>query len=585
MAQPKAGELSRVGRVLAASRSMLLGIGVFSCILNVLMLSGSLYMLQVYDRVLTSRSVPTLIALSTLLLGIYVFLGALDLVRQRILTRLGHRFDEDVGPSAFEAHVSLRVKAGPRADATQPIRDVDSLRQFFGGQGVAALFDMPWMPVYLLVVYLIHPVLGLVATLGALFLFLMAYLTDVTTRSGLKQVNEIALKRQALADAGRRNAEAVYGMGMVSTLGKVWTEVNTRFITANAELNDRAGFYSTISKVFRLGLQSAMLGVGAYLAVNEAVTGGAMIAASIIMGRALAPVETAVGNWRSILQARQAYTRLNATLTAADDRPRMALPAPRQRLTVDRIAVAPPGGTTPILADIRFELKAGDALGIAGPTGGGKSTLARAIVGVWPVGRGTISLDGAPLDQWPPDDLGRHIGYLPQDVELFDGTVEENIARFDATRTPEKVIAAARAAGVHDMVLRLPDGYATRIGEGGAVLSGGQRQRLGLARALYGEPFLLVLDEPNSNLDGDGDNALINAIRGVKARGGIVVMIAHRPSVMVAVDLMLVIEQGRQVAFGPRDQVIAKLMNRPPVQIVEGGRPPAPGTGNQGAAK
>ncbi len=585
MTQPRAGEPSRVGRVLAASRSMLLGIGVFSCILNILMLSGSLYMLQVYDRVLTARSVPTLVALSGLLLGIYIFLGALDMVRQRILTRLGHRFDEDVGPSAFEAHVSLRVKAGPRADATQPIRDVDNLRQFFSGQGVAALFDMPWMPVYLLVVYLVHPVLGLVATGGALFLFLMAYLTDVSTRKGLRQVNEIAMKRQALADAGRRNAEAVYGMGMVSTLGAVWTEINTRYIAANAELNDRAGLYGTISKVFRLGLQSAMLGVGAYLAINESVTAGAMIASSIIMGRALAPVESAVGNWRSIQQARQAYARLNATLKAADAKPRMALPQPTGTVVVDRIAVAPPGSTTPILADVRFELKAGQALGVAGPTGGGKSTLARAMVGVWPVGRGTISLDGAPLDQWRPDDLGRHIGYLPQDVELFDGTVEENIARFDPDRTPEKVIAAARAAGVHEMVLRLPEGYATTIGDGGAVLSGGQRQRLGLARALYGDPFLVVLDEPNSNLDGDGEAALVNAIRAVKGRGGVVVMIAHRPAVMVAVDLMLVIEAGRQAAFGPRDQVMAKLMNRPPVQVVEGGRAPQPGAGNQGAAQ
>lgn len=585
MTQPRAGEPSRVGRVLAASRSMLLGIGVFSCILNILMLSGSLYMLQVYDRVLTARSVPTLVALSGLLLGIYVFLGALDMVRQRILTRLGHRFDEDVGPSAFEAHVSLRVKAGPRADATQPIRDVDNLRQFFSGQGVAALFDMPWMPVYLLVVYLIHPVLGLVATGGALFLFLMAYLTDVSTRTRLRHVNEIAIKRQALADAGRRNAEAVYGMGMVSTLGAVWSDINARFIAANAALNDRAGLYSTISKVFRLGLQSAMLGVGAYLAINESVTAGAMIASSIIMGRALAPVESAVGNWRSIQQARQAYARLNTTLRAADAKPRMALPEPTGAVVVDRIAVAPPGSTTPILADIRFELKAGQALGVAGPTGGGKSTLARAMVGVWPAGRGTISLDGAPLDQWPPDDLGRHIGYLPQDVELFDGTVEENIARFDPDRTPEKVIAAARAAGVHEMVLRFQEGYATPIGDGGAVLSGGQRQRLGLARALYGDPFLVVLDEPNSNLDGEGEAALVNAIRAVKARGGVVVMIAHRPAVMVAVDLILVIEGGRQAAFGPRDQVLAKLMNRPPVQVVEGGRAPQPGAGTQGAAQ
>ena len=553
-----------IERIVATSRAALLGVGVFSMFINILMLTGPLFMLQIYDRVLTSRSIPTLLAFTVLVVTLYAFLGLLEFIRQRILVRIGHRFDEQAGPTAFESYVEMPLVAGPRGEVVQPIRDIDQVRQFFAGPAVTALFDMPWMPVYIIVIFLFHPILGFVALGGAVFLFIIALVTDMATRNPLKEANALTGKRATFAEAGRRNAEVIRGMGMRDAVTRVWSDVNERYVKAYAAASDRTGGFSVLTKVFRLFLQSLILAVGAWLAILEEISPGTMIAGSIIMTRALQPVEMAVTNWRNLIQSRQAYQRLKKTLGLIGDDEKLQLEPPKERLTVENVTIVPPGSQTPTLAGAAFEMTAGTAIGVIGPSGSGKSTLARAIVGVWPVVRGAIRIDGAPLDQWIPSELGRHIGYLPQDVELFDGTVAQNISRFDPDQTPEAVIAAARLSGLHELVLRLPDGYDTQVGEGAAVLSAGQRQRLALGRALYKDPFLVVLDEPNSNLDGDGEAALTHAIRAVKERGGIVVIVAHRAGAVVAVDKLVVIEEGRQTAIGPRDEILAQIMKQRP---------------------
>ncbi len=553
-----------IERIVATSRTALLGVGVFSMFINLLMLTGPLFMLQIYDRVLTSRSIPTLLAFTVLVVALYMFLGFLEFIRQRVLVRIGHRFDEQAGPTAFETYIEMPLMTGPRGEVVQPIRDIDQVRQFFAGPAITALFDMPWMPVYITVIFLFHPILGFVALAGAVVLFIIALVTDLATRKSLREANALTGRRSAFAEAGRRNAEVIRGMGMRGAISRIWSDVNHRYVTAYAAASDRAGGFSVLTKVFRLFLQSLILAVGAWLAILEEISPGTMIAGSIIMTRALQPVEQAVTNWRNLLQSRQAYVRLKKTLGVARDDDKMQLEPPGQRLTVENVTIVPPGSQTPTLTGAGFEIRAGGAIGVIGPSGGGKSTLARAMVGVWPVARGSIRLDGAPLDQWIPEDLGRHVGYLPQDVELFDGTVAQNISRFDPDRTPDAVIKASRLSGLHELVLRLPDGYDSQVGEGAAVLSAGQRQRLALARALYGDPFLVVLDEPNSNLDGDGEAALTHAIRAVKERGGIVVIVAHRAGAVVAVDSLVVIEEGRQSAIGSRDEILAKIMKQRP---------------------
>ena len=566
MQQPMQKNLLR--EAVRSSRRAFGAVGLFSCVVNILLLTGPIFMLQVYDRVLSSRSVPTLVALFALVVALYGFMMILDFIRSRVLVRIGHRFDEHVGSAAFAAQVSLPVRLGPRAEASEPVRDVDQLRQFFGSTGITALFDMPWMPFYIAIVYLIHPWLGWLAIAGAIVLLTVAVITDRIARPAMKASSELGSRRSAMLESSRRNSEVLYGMGMLGAVSRRWDESNEKFLGASSRAADVVGASSVFSKGFRLLLQSAVLGLGAYLAIGEVITPGAMIAASIIMARGLQPVEMAVQNWRGMLGAQQAYRRLDTTLEHAADEERMALPDPSRDFVADTIAVVPPGSRTPTLIDIRFGLRAGTALGVIGPTGGGKSTLARALVGVWPAARGRICLDGAPLDQWPVEQLGRHIGYLPQDVELFEGTIAENIARFRPDFTSEEVIEAARQAGVHDLVLSFPDGYNTMIGDRGAILSAGQRQRIALARALFGNPFLVVLDEPNSNLDGHGDAALTKAIQSVKGRGGVVVIIAHRPSALSATDKLLMIENGRMAEFGSRDEVLKKVMRQDKVDLI-----------------
>ena len=561
---------------MASIRRTFWAVGGFSCVVNILMLTGPIFMLQIYDRVLTSRSVPTLIALAGLVVALYLFMGIVDLVRYRVLTRIGHKFDEDIGRSAFVTQVSSPIKLGPTAAKTEPVRDVDQIRSYFASPGITALFDMPWMPIYIGIVFLIHPWLGYLAVVGAIILFIIAVGVDRVARPLMRDTSALSAQRNAIVSSGRRNAEVLHGMGMMGSIGSVWDGVNERFLTANAKAADAVGLSSVLSKTFRLFLQSAVLALGAYLAIQEVISPGAMIAASIIMARGLQPVEMAVQNWRQMLGAQQAYKRLKQTFNAPTSEEALNLPSPSQGLQVENITVVPPGSRTPTLIDIRFQLAAGTALGIIGQSGCGKSPLARALVGVWPPLRGVVSLDHAPLHQWDPDKLGQHIGYLPQDVELFEGTIAENIARFRAGAKDEDVIAAAKTAGCHELILSFKEGYGTQLGDQGARLSAGQRQRIALARALFGDPFLIVLDEPNSNLDGYGDSALNKAISSTKARGAIVIVVAHRPSALSATDKLALIDNGRLADFGDRDEVLKKVMRREKVDNIRPAQLPQP---------
>lgn len=550
---------SPIARAFAASRATMLAIALFSCVINVLVLTGPLFMLQIYDRVLSSRSTPTLIALSALVVGLYAFMGVLEAIRHGVLVRIGHRLDDIAGWPAFESFVKAPIERGPTAEAIRPIRDLDQVRQAISGSGVVAFFDLPWMPIYLGVLFLFHPLIGIVGIAGAAILLALAVMTEVSSRVAGHAAATHGQRRASLAEAGRRNVEVLKGMGMIGRFGAQWRQANDAYLTASGSMSDVVNRYAVITRIFRLVLQSGALAVGAWLAIHDLVSAGAIVAGSIIMARGLQPIETVVSNWRSLVTAREAYVRLKAFLAAPAPVEPMPLPAPVRDVRAERLVVAAPGSERSILAGIDFRLPAGRALGVIGPMGCGKTTLARALVGVWPITGGAVCLDGAPIVQWPAEDLGRHVGYLPQDVELFDGTVEENIGRFDPARTPEQVIAAARAAGVHDLVLSLPDGYATRLGDQGQVLSAGQRQQVALARALYGDPFLVVLDEPNSNLDGAGDVALGAAVDSVKRRGGVVVLVTHRTSSLPLVDDLLLLTGGRVTAYGPRQAVLEEV--------------------------
>ena len=551
-----------------------LSIGFFSAIVNVLALTGSIYMLQVYDRVIPSRSVPTLVGLTLIMIILFAANGLLDLVRTRILSRIGGHTERLLRDKAIRAVQLLPLRSRQAAETVMPIRDLDQIRGFLASMGPTALFDMPWMPIYLAVIFLLHPVLGLFATGGALVLVFLTLLTELRTRGPTKDAASSAGARQMFGESMRRNAEVIQAMGLGERMAERWRELSSKSIANNLALTDAANGIGTISKVMRLILQSGMLGLGAYYTINGELSGGAIIAGSITMSRALAPVEIAIANWRGFVGARQSAKRLNslfASLPAEADT--MDLPPPAKSLTVKGLSVGAPGQPSPIIHNVSFQVEAGAGLAVIGASASGKSTLARALVGAWqPLPRGgAVRLDGATLDQWRPSVLGRHIGYLPQDIELFDGTIAENIARMERDAPSEKIIAAAQIAGVHEMIVHMTEGYHTRIGDGGTKLSGGQRQRIGLARALYGDPFLVVLDEPNSSLDAIGEFALTHAIKSVRQRGGIVVVIAHRPSVLAGLDLVLAMNNGQVQAFGPKDEVLKSVMQ--PGQGGTGARP------------
>ena len=549
---------------LAAARQAFIGLALMSGVINVLYLTGSFYMLEVYDRVIPGRSIPTLVALTILAFALFAFQGLLDVIRSRVFVRIGNSLDETLSGRVYDAVVRMPLRARSSGDGLLPLRDLDQVRGFLSSPGPTAFFDLPWIPLYIGICFIFHPWLGIAALVGALILIALTLATEFATRAPARETILLGQTRNALAGASRRNAEILQAMGMGGRIGAVWGETNARYMKSQQRTSDVAGGLGAVSKVMRMALQSGVLGVGAYLVIQQQATAGIIIAGSILTARALAPVELAIANWRNFIGARQSWKQLRELLGAIPPREeRMALPRPSAGFAAEALSVTPPGGQRLVVADVSFKLKAGNALGIVGPSASGKSSLARMLVGVWAPVRGKIRLDGAALDQWDSEALGQHIGYLPQDVELFAGTVAQNIARFEPNPDADKVLKAGQAAGIHEMILRLPEGYETEIGEDGTSLSAGQRQRVALARALYGDPFLVVMDEPNSNLDGEGEQALTRAILSVRARGGIAIVVAHRPSALAGVDLMLVMQEGRMQEFGPKDEVIAKVM-RPP---------------------
>ncbi len=545
-------------------RGAFLGVAALSAVVNLLMLAGPLYMLQIYDRVLASRSVPTLVALTIFLVGAYAFQSALDIVRSRIVVRAAALLDWHLDTTVHDAVVRLAIRSRNPGEAPQPVRDLDTIRGFLTGAGPVAIADLPWIPVFLFICYLIHPWLGYASLAGALVLMMLALRTERASREPGRTVAQDVGTRAAAVEADRRNSESIAAMGMSEALATRWKRINDRYLTAIRHSSDVINFHGSIARGIRLLLQSIILGLGAYLVIKQELSAGGMIAASIMMGRALAPIDAAIANWRSFLAARQSLRQLGEILLRLPPvRAATELPRPERVFDVEQLLVAAPGSTTPIVSNVQFRLAAGEAVGIVGPSGAGKTSLVRTLVGIWPPAKGAVRLDGAAIDQWDQTSLGRHIGYVAQRIELFNGTIAENIARMATEPSSEAVIEAARNAGAHDMILRMPSGYDAVIGESGAVLSGGQQQRLALARAFYGRPFLVVLDEPGSNLDNEGEIALQQAIVDLKARGAIVIQIAHRPSALVNCDKVLFIANGTQLAFGPRDEVLRKILVRP----------------------
>jgi PrtD family type I secretion system ABC transporter len=563
-APARAPAQSELSATVAACRRAFISIGLFSGIINVLGLTGAFFMLQIYDRVLPGRSVPTLVVLVIFAAVLFAFLGILDLIRSRVLVRIGAFVDQSLSARIYAAAVDQPLKGAKSGDGLQAFRDLDQVRSFLSSTGPAALFDLPWLPVYLVICFLFHPWIGVSALLGAILLVSLAFLTNIQVREPTRAANKHAGSRNALAEASRRNAEVLRAMGMTDRLSRIWAKANTDYVESHQRASDLSGSLGAVSRVLRMAIQAGILAVGAYLVIQQEATGGVIIASALLSARALAPVEQAISNWKTFLGARQAWHRLTELLGSYPQQAeQMGLPGPKANLAVEAISVAPPGTRRIVVQDVTFSLKSGNGLGIIGPSASGKSSHARALVGVWGPARGNVRLDGAALDQWSPAALGNHIGYLPQDVELFAGTVAQNIARFDPDAHQDAIIAAARTAGVHEVILRLPEGYETQIGEGGTALSAGQCQRIALARALYGDPFLVVLDEPNSNLDAEGDLALTQAVRAVRARGGIAIVIAHRPSAIEGVDLVLKMKNGKALAFGAKDDVLQKVL-RPP---------------------
>ncbi|QEE38756.1 MULTISPECIES: type I secretion system permease/ATPase [unclassified Methylobacterium] len=544
---------------IGAGRTALITVMIVSGLINLLMLTAPIFMLQVYDRVLPSRSIATLVGLAGIALMLFVIQSVFEVFRARILSRFGRLVDERLGPRIFRTLLARGSETPRGDDGPQALRDLDTVRGFVSSMALTAFFDLPWVPLYIAVCFLFHPWLGAAIAAGALFLCVLTVLTDWASAETTRETVRVAGERRSFTDMAHRTAPLLCALGMRSRVADLWQVRTRRNLDVATSGNDLAIGFGAVARLLRTVLQSGILGLGAYLVVREEATAGVMLAATILSARALAPVDLAIANWKSFSAARQAWSRLVAFLPRREPETLTPLPAPRESVRVTALSIAAPGTDSLILHDVNVALAPGSALGVIGASGSGKSTFARALVGLARPVRGVIRLDGAAIDQWDPDALGRAVGYLPQDIEMFDGTIAENITRFDPAPDPEALQSAAKAAGVHEVVLRLPGGYDARVGAGGLGLSGGQRQRIALARALYGDPFLVVLDEPNSNLDVDGDRALSAAVQGVRARGGIVVVIAHRPSALAAVDRILVLGEGRVRLHGPRDEVLAQL--------------------------
>jgi PrtD family type I secretion system ABC transporter len=555
-------EITGLRAALRACRNSSCSIALFSGLSNVLMLTGSFFMLQIYDRVLPSRSVPTLIGLAIIATILYLFQWVIDLVRGRMSAGIGRFLDLSLAHQVYRAVVRMPLKTRGDGDGLQPLRDLDQLRGFLTSSGPSALFDLPWIPLYLSICFVFHFWIGATALAGTLVLIALALATELMTRGPIKEAAVFGRSRMALAGAGRRNAEVLHAMGMTGHSAMIWAEANSDYVQAHERATNIGNVLGGFSRALRMMLQSAVLAVGAYLVICQEATAGIIIASSILTARALAPVEIAIAHWKGFVSARQAASRLQELLTLFREKQvPLELPPPRALLSVQNVTVLPPGEQRLVIDEVSFELKAGAGLGIIGPSGVGKSSLARALVGIWQPVRGSVRLDHAPLEQWSPEALGRHIGYLPQDVELFDGTIARNISRFEQTAaSAHAILIAAHSAGVHKLIVSLPDGYGTQIGEGGMTLSAGQRQRIALARALYRDPFLVVLDEPSSNLDAGGEEALTQAILGVRSRGGIAIVIAHRPSAVSGVDHILFIGEDGTKIFGDKDQVLRQVI-------------------------
>lgn len=552
---------TELAEVLLSFKKAFYSAGVFSMFINMLGLIPSIYMLQVYDRVLQSRNETTLAMLTVILLGFYLMLGMLEHARSKLLVRVGAQIDQKLSERIFTASFEgyLRRTGG---NAGQALGDLTNVRQFITGNGLFAFFDAPWAPFYLAVIFMFSPWLGLFAVIAMLILATLAWATEVMTRKPLAEAAMYASAANSFAANNLRNAEVIEAMGMLGNLKQRWLKRQLRFISLQNEASEKAGAISALTKTVRITVQSLVLGLGALLAIKGDITPGAMIAASILLGKALGPVEMAIGVWKQLLSARTAYHRLEKLLADNPPRPEaMELPRPQGHLLVEGVSAMPPGSSAMVVKQVGFQVQPGQVLGIIGPSASGKSTLARLLVGIWPAALGKVRLDGADVFQWDKAELGPAVGYLPQDIELFEGTIAENIARFGEVEA-DKVVEAAKLAGVHDMILRFPKGYDTPIGEGGSVLSGGQRQRIGFARAVYGNPSLVVLDEPNSNLDDAGEAALVQAVRGLKERGISVVVITHRTSIIAAVDLLALMADGVLQLFGPRDQVLQAIQQQ-----------------------
>ena len=531
----------------------------FSFFINILAFVGPLYMLQIYDRVITSRNTMTLIALTVIAAFLLIVYASLEKIRSAILVRLGILFSTLARSRLFDAVLRGNLLQ-PGRGHTQALRDLDTIREFLTGSGLISFCDAPWVPIFVLGCFILHPWYGYIATAGAVLIFCFAIANELLTRRHLKAASTNAIVAGSYASATFRNAEVLHAMGMLPGLRDRWMTRQDEGLLLQAAASDRAGHLVAASKFTRAFLQVAILGTGAYLSIEQESTPGAMIAASIIMGRALAPVEIAVANWKGFVATRSAYDRIMRLFgILPEEVEKMPLPAPEGHLSVENIVVVPPGSREPVLRGISFALRPGEVLGVLGPSAAGKSSLARVLVGVWPPSIGKVRIDGAELNHWAPERLGRHIGYLPQDVELFSGTIAENIARF-SDQDEEKIIAAARLSGVHDMVQAMPAGYNTQIGEGGFALSGGQRQRIGLARALYGKPAYIILDEPNASLDADGEAALLSAIQQLRQEGCTVVLITHKTNILATIDKILVLSHGQIAGFGSRDEILAKLL-------------------------
>ncbi|PIE10824.1 MAG: type I secretion system permease/ATPase [Rhodobacterales bacterium] len=561
MSQARKSSARELAQIRSESRALYWVAGVFSFFVNLLMLTGPLYMLNVYDRVLGSRSVETLVALSVLAGFMFAMMGLLDFARGRIMGRVGARFQSRLDRRVFEASLRASTRAGAGPEAATGLRDLEAVQRLMTSPVLMAFFDIPWSPLFFAGIFLFHPWLGWLALAGSACLMLIAWANQMASRAALEHANASGFRAEQLGAELRGEAEMVQALGMRGATFARWSRTRNAALEATIQAADRSGGFMALTRTVRLALQSAMLGLGAYLVLREELTAGAMIAGSILLGRALSPVELLVNQWPVVERGKEGWANLTRLLASAPkDSPRTALPRPRAILEARQATVVPPGQHHATLRGISFRVEPGQALGVIGPSGAGKSTLARALTGVWPLAGGSIRLDGASLDQYDPDALGHHIGYLPQRVQLFEGTIRDNIARMEPEPDDAAVVEAARNADAHDMILALPNGYDTMVSPNGGQLSGGQMQRIGLARALYGDPVVLVLDEPNSNLDHAGNEALNAAMRRLKADGRVILTMAHRPAAIQECDLLLVIEEGAMRAFGPRDRVLRETV-------------------------